>query len=120
MAQMVNCFIKALNDAVKLPRLVLILPDGDLLKHINYNEFGVHKLSADALRWVSTQMDRALETKKENMSRRMPGSVIAHEPKFIWVEMINRVNGFNQYLANHSKFNGAMADMVEQKVITAY
>ena len=31
LARIVNCLVKALNDTVKLPRLILVVPDEDIL-----------------------------------------------------------------------------------------
>ena len=116
LARLVNCFIKALNNAKKLPRLVLVIPKDNRLKFINNNNFGVKMLSNRAISWVMTQMARALESKKENLQNRCPGSVISTETKMIWVEMFNRVTDVNKFLAVRYKYNEAMQEQVHQRI----
>ena len=105
MARIVNCFIKALNDHNKLPRLVIIIPDVDILKQINHFGFGVKLLLHEAIDWILNQMQRAVEAKIDILRNKRPGAVVVNEPKFIWVKAINRLNGYSKVLALRRKFN---------------
>ena len=117
MVRLVNCYIKALNDSNKLPRIVLIIPDGDLLNYLyqQNKEFGISDISFDILSWITKQMVRATDAKKDDLKRKKPGSVIPTEPKFIWVKMLNRVNGRSDFLALRSKFNDVLEKVLAQE-----
>ena len=118
LARIVNCFIKALNDATKLPKWVIIVPDGDVLKYIARGLIpgGAKRVSAGSLKWIITQMNRALEAKKENMFKKKPGSIVAEHPKIIWIEMFNRTNGYNKILALRSKYNESLHEEIRKFV----
>ena len=116
LARLLNCFVKALNDHNKLPRLVIVIPDLDILKHINHFGFGVKYLIHEAMQWLLTQFSRAVESKVDFMRRKKPGSIIANEPKFIWVKAINRLNGYSKMLAMRNKFNNIMESHLAGKV----
>ena len=108
LARFVNCLIKALNDATKLPRIIIIIPDDDILCFINFVTYGIKQVCRSAISYVSTQMTRALETKKEQLIRRKPGSIIASEPKLIWVNMMDKIDVDDEVLALRSKYNSAL------------
>ena len=91
MARIINCLIKALNDVAKLPKFLLVVPDEDILSCTDYQKYGLELSMHVALGWIITQMEHALETKKEDLMRHKPGAVAFNEPKTIWVKMLNRV-----------------------------
>ena len=69
-----------------------------------------------ALSWIINQMNRALEAKKDNMFRKLPGSITANEPKFIWIEMFNRINGYNKCLALRSLYNEKLHEELSVRI----
>ena len=96
LARMVNCFIKALNDTVVLPRMVIFLPDWDLIRFMKKgvtDEEEVQEKMRKGTKWVVTQVIRVLEIKKDDMKIKKPGAVASSEPKVLWIKMFNRVNG---------------------------
>ena len=105
MSRFVNCLVKALNDAKELPRIILVIPDWDILKAIDHETFGIKLLLDDSLNWIVSKMNKAIESKKDNMRRRKPGSVLPAQPKVIWVQMFNRITMRSQLMAHRSKFN---------------
>ena len=40
-------------------------------------------------------IDRILDSRKDDLRRIKPGAVEPEDPKIIWVKMINRVNVYN-------------------------
>ena len=60
-------------------------------------------------------MMRAVETKKDDLKRKKPGSIIPSEPKFLWVKMLNRVNGRSEFLALRWKFNDVLDEICSQR-----
>ena len=103
LARSVNCLVKAYNDAIVLLVLIVIILDWDLIQFVikefkketntqipdNDIKMGISK----ALTWVINQFERATESKKDDMRCKKPGSIVVNQPKFLWVKMINRVNG---------------------------
>ena len=82
-ARLVNCIIKALNDAKKLPKVMVIIPDWDILKFLDIDpdDEGAFVIIRKALDWILTQIQRVIEAKKDNFQRRKPGSVLSNKPK---------------------------------------
>ena len=101
LARMVNCLVKAYNDATTLPRLILMIPDWDIIRFVHkyikseniYEDAEIELAIKKALQLLVNQLDRATDTEKDNMVRKKPGLVVSHQPRFIWLKMINRVNG---------------------------
>ena len=58
LARMVNCLIKALNDAVKIPCLILVIPDEDIMTFIDYpgDGSGSKFVFGGAITWIVNQM----------------------------------------------------------------
>ena len=74
LARFVNCLIKSLNDKSKLPRIILVIPDADLMKFIkksaDHDYENMQMFIEGALNWVMNQMTRAVDAKKDNLHRR--------------------------------------------------
>ena len=88
MARIVNCFINALNDNMKLPRLVVIIPDHDILNYIYHYTSGISLICGSAIDWITSQVDRAVEIRKDYLRVRSIGAVSANEPKFLWIRAL--------------------------------
>ena len=67
------------------------------------------------IRWITTQMSRAIEAKKEMLCKKKLGAVLGNEPKIIWLNMINRVNRRNYILSLRNKYNLAIEDILANK-----
>ena len=63
-ARLVNCLIKALNEDDKIPRIITIIPDWNLLQYINFYSFGIQKIIGKVLKWMIKNIDNAVEGKK--------------------------------------------------------
>ena len=98
-AKILNCLIKALNENNKMPKLIVIIPDWDLLKFFNHNTYGVMELTNEVVTWMVNNMIWAIQLKKETMEKIKPGSIVSGEPKFIWVKMVNRLRRYEKILA---------------------
>ena len=110
LTKLVNSLIKALNEATKLPRFVLVIPDLDVMKFIGKVEEGVEAISIfeNALNWIILEMDKAVRAKKDELRKRRKGSVVSTEPKLIWVKTLNRPGVCSDLLKNRPNFNDAM------------
>ena len=114
MTRLVNCLVKALNDNNKLSRIILVISDINLLKHMDPDCIchGIKIISNEVCQRIVSQMARAVDTKKEILTSKVPGSVNHGEPKVIWVKMINRLHdaGSDDFLAMRRKYNDMMED----------
>ena len=87
-ARILNSLLKALNDATKLPRINLLIPDQDILDDIDYSHEGKSIIMGGVFEWLVNQVQRAITSKKEDMRNIRPGAVIVNEPKTIWLKML--------------------------------
>ena len=115
LTRIMNCFIKALNDALKLPRLVVVIQDWDLLQFVNYFTKGVRAVNNEAVKWVINHMIRAVDAKIDNLVCSKPGSIIYNEPKFIWIKMMHRLNATCPVLAFNTNFNDVLENTLAGK-----
>ena len=111
-ALILNAVIQGVNELSFLPHFIIFIIDSDILWFINFFSFGISIMLGKCLTWLVTTVECVIEGKKDEMRQRRPGSVTYAEPKFIWVKMINRVNGTSQVLAAHNKFNNILEDIL--------
>ena len=90
LARYVNNFIEGLNELHKIPRILLVIPDKEFIKGAKHEEYGISKIMGSCLKHLMSQIDVALERKKQSMEIIKPGSITYGEPKQIWVKMIDR------------------------------
>ena len=115
LARFVNCLVKALNDMLRIPRLIIVIPDADILRFVM--DKALHKehipyMITTALTWIINQMIRAIDAKKDNLKRRKPGSLQSTEPKIIWVPMIDRIGFRSDNLEYRILFNTRLNDIL--------
>ena len=66
-ARLVNVLIKALNEAHKLPRFIIIIPDWDILKFIDHYTFGIEAITEKILAWMMDNIHCVVADKKEQI-----------------------------------------------------
>ena len=117
MANFMNAVIKGLNKYVHLPRIIVFIPDGDLLRYFDHFTFGVSAIANICLKNLITNVDRLIQARKDALRLCRPGALAYNEPKLIWVNMMNRVNVRepDQLLAMRKKFNAALNAQLETK-----
>ena len=73
----------------RLPRLIIILINHDLLHGINVvNKSGVSNNIGRCLTRLTKRLDQIVELKKKDMFYKHTGSLSPNEPKFIWIKML--------------------------------
>ena len=110
-----NVFIKSLSNAKKMPKIVIFVPDWDILQYLNFYENGAREMTARILSWVVTNATRVVQSKKDSLSHRKPGAVSDSQPKMLWVKMINRHGEFDRALTARVRFNCALEDTIAGK-----
>ena len=66
-ARLQNCVVNELNNCKKLRRMIIIIPDEDILKHHNFYDFGASLLCDKTLDWLTTEINDAVEDRKAKM-----------------------------------------------------
>ena len=112
LARFVNALILALNDISKISRLVIVIPDEDIIQHVDFTASGTRFVLGAAITWVVSQMSRAVEAKKDNLLRRRAGAVIANEPKMIWIKALKKAHSSSDDRAQINKFNSMLEDIL--------
>ena len=59
-----------------------------------------------------TNMFRAVEAKKQNLTDVKHGAVAPSEPKYVWVKMLDCPNGFDRLLAAKNIFNNTLESLL--------
>ena len=90
LGRMLNALIDALNTRVQIPRMVVIIPDWDLIKNFKHVEFGTTYMAGRSIAWLSNEIEKLFEIRKDQYLSRRKESVAAFEPKIIWVKMLHR------------------------------
>ena len=90
MAHITNRLIDACHENKTLPRLIIILPDGDILNKIAYFDFGASRIIGDCLTWMVNQISAIIEDRKAKMKLIREGSTVGTEPKLVWVKMMSK------------------------------
>ena len=112
LARLINCFIKELNDNIYLPSLLVMIPDHDLLNYVaNYFSNDTRLDSTDlrnafgkAIQWLASQLDRAIEIRKDALHIRHNGAVDPLEPRILWIKVLgwlkSRQEVLDKYIYN--------------------
>ena len=115
LARLVNALTKVLNEASVLPRIILIIPDDDIVNNINYFRFGADFVLRPVLQWIVNNIERAVQCKKMELVNILPGAVASGEPKIIWLQMMDKPNGYDRSLALRPKFNKMLESILANK-----
>ena len=115
-ARLVNSLVDALNThSTKMLRIILVVPDQDLLHFINYYKFGISQIIGNCLNWVVCNMVKIIDAHKDILRHKKLGSLTASEPKIIWIKMPNCPNGQSNLLSVCGKFNNILEDVLAER-----
>ena len=93
-----------------------MIPDWDLPHFIKFHESTeVKQVYYNVINWIVTNINQAVQSKKDSLTHRQPGAVVSGKPEFIWIKMINRHAEFSRVLKNRTKFNTALEDIISQR-----
>ena len=115
-ARLLNALINGLNDNTYLPRLIIIALDWDIVQYVasaklkvKYGHFAIYEI---LMKSVITGMNRAIDTRKDDLCKFSKGAIAQSEPKFLWTKMLDRVGVVNPTLAFRAKFNRALENIL--------
>ena len=115
LAHILNSIIKGLNASPKLPRLLIIVPENDILKFIVHYGFGISMLTGRCLNWLITSIVHAVEARKEEIRKCRPGALNNSEPKIVWVKMFDHPKVQDRMYAVREKYNNMLEEVLALK-----
>ena len=68
-ARIYNSLVEALNDDVKLPRFIIIIPGHNILSNAAFYNFGASLVIGDNIEWIVEQTTSIVETRKIRFKR---------------------------------------------------
>ena len=89
-----NLLVSALNENKYLPKLIVMVPDDDFISFLRKKE-DIEYLSGRMTDWLMTQIDRAIESKKEFLQAKSKRNNFPH---IIWIEAPNHIHFPNNEL----------------------
>ena len=91
-ARIQNTIVQQLNSCKTMPRFIVIIPDNDILKHssVEMFDFGTRVMIEGIVAWMVNEIEHVVLTHREKMKKVRKGSVMAGEPKLIYVKMMYR------------------------------
>ena len=103
-ARIQNAVVQELNRCKALPRFIIIIPDWDILKSLDLNDWGVSLAIEKCMKWLVREVNRAVQTKKEDWCNVRKGAVTPGEPKIFYTEMLYKPQT-DSAIANKKRFN---------------
>ena len=113
-ARMINHIITAINSKQCLPCFIAIFPDKDIIDHTNYFGWGVTFALGAQIEWLINEVEKAVNTRIEELTYAQPGGVIPGEPKIIYVKMLEHPEACRA-MAVKWKFNKALEEALAKK-----
>ena len=95
-----NTIIKGLKEQKYLPKLIVVVLDDDLIKYLNFNQYGFSYASRCLLSYIMIEFKRILEAHAEHLPKKAKHTDDA--PKFVWIQPPLHRNFTNNTL--HNKF----------------
>ena len=89
-ARIQNCVVRQLNLCHSMPRFIIVIPDYDILsdQKTKFFDYGARKMCDEITDWLINAIEEEVFKRKNLMKKIRPGSVMAGEPKIVYVKMI--------------------------------
>lgn len=103
-ARIINSLINAINGAHILPTYIVIMPDIDILKSLNYFGHGTSLVIGNCIAYLVNVITSIVDDRKHQMCHVKAGSVIAGEPEIIWVSLLGKPY-YDKVMSLRCKYN---------------
>ena len=110
LGRMRNAFASAMNKNDKMPRFIIIAPEVDLLRCINFDKPGISIILGRCLQWLADEIYSEVTNRRLKLPAR---AVKAMYPQIFWVALPNHTNFSDNQ--RRFKFNQAL-----QKIVPLY
>ena len=110
-----------MNKTDHLPKYVVMILDSDIIELVNFIDYGVRDIIADALQWIQNCLTNNFYTRKEDIKKKKPRALAAdNTPIITWIALVNRPKTLakKQTFSLVAKTNDAMKEMVSKSVNT--
>ena len=82
LARIINAFISGMERKQILPKIVVIVPEDDIINYLNHNDYGVTELFGKMIDYLDTELQKAAVNFKRSLPRRAKR---AGCPQFVWI-----------------------------------
>ena len=111
LARLINPIIDELNEAIRMPKYVIMVPDWDILRGMKNLDFGVTYMSGRSIVWLCSELEKLFDARRQDLYAKTKGSILSDEPYIIWVKAIKRPRRCDAMAVRH-KFNDAMNNTI--------
>ena len=102
-SQFHNTLVHALEEKPLLPKIIVIVPDDDIINFLNFAEYGVSKCLGRVIDWIMREHIRIIDIYKEFLPARAKRSTY---PQILWIDVPTH-DGFKNNLMRQ-KYNYAV------------
>ena len=92
-----NQFAKAIAEEKLFPKLMILIPNCDMINNLVTEKFGVSEIYSRIIHWLAAEINKFVEIHKEGLPTK---SVKADYPSFVWIPPAQNVNFANNALRN--------------------
>ena len=103
-----NTMVTGIQEHKYLPKFVIVVIDDDLIRYINYPQYGISEALGKLVNWVMSEFNRIVAAQKDFLPKkaRKPD-----QPHFMWIEAPYHISFQNNSL--RAKFNRALQNMAK-------
>ena len=113
--RILNAFIKALNDFVRIPKTVVIIPELDMLCYIEFYDKDASEAFEEIINGLITKIQRAIQSKKDHLINKNPGAIIPGDPSIVWIAVMDQLKSDDAVLSLRQKFNNMLEEVIADR-----
>ena len=103
-----NILVEAITKQVLLPKIIVFVPDDDIIVFLNYVEYGISKCLGRIVDWIMREHNRIIESYKEYLP--LKAKKYSY-PQLIWIKALTHDNFNNNLMLQ--KFNYALSTQAQ-------
>ena len=89
LGSMRNQLVKAISQETLLPKLIVVIPDVDLINLISYHGYGISDVYGRIVHWLAAEYNKIVECHKDNLQNK---SLKEDYPQFVWFPNLQKVS----------------------------
>ena len=92
---------RALNDNTYLPKVILLVPESDIINSVNYEGTGISTILGELTEWIVTEVDNLIDSKLKTLSQ---SAKRRFEPFIYWLSPPTHYEFTSDTKNNRNKF----------------
>ena len=118
-AHLFNAIVTGLNTRQRLPHLIVIMIDKDIIEDVGIFDHLAEDIIAKNIGWLFKQIEIMIRCRRMELSDKKPGVVYSNDPRVVLVDMIPRPHVFPQnsimqgVMSMQQKFNSVLSDAAD-------